>query len=107
MHVLLTYKVATKQLEIEKAQATPKPRKLYKNLKIFTKNMCKKGIWLPPLADTPKSHNVLIGSQEGTTKNKHKNTKHKTTNNTKIYTNYHTNPKHKLTQATIKSHIYT
>jgi len=51
MHILLIYKVVTKQLEInqsKRAQTTPKPRKSIQKLKkfhkIFDKNMCKKAM---------------------------------------------------------------
>ena len=79
------------QKPIKKEQTTPKPRKLYKKMKIFHKNMCKKGIRLPP----PKSHNVLIGSQGTTTKNK----KHKIDkpNKTQMNTNKCINSKDNLT----------
>ena len=73
------------QKPIKKAQTTPKPIKLYKNGKIFTKIWAKRVYDSP--SPTPKCHNVLIGSQGATTKNKNiKNTKQRLLNKIQVYT---------------------
>ena len=76
IHSLLTYKLATKPLEIKnqlkKAQTFPKPTKTIKKstTKKFIKitKICAKGY--TTCHPTPKSHNVLIGSQRATTNNR-------------------------------------
>ena len=49
---LYTYKLVTKQIEIKnqskRHESLQNREKLYKKLKFFHENMCKKGIWVPP-----------------------------------------------------------
>jgi len=79
MHLFLTYKLATKPLEIKKTNSKKgtnisKAQKNYKKDQIFyikiekSHKYVQKDIRLPTL--TPKSHNVLIGRQGATTNNR-------------------------------------
>ena len=76
MHILLIYKLATKQLEIknqsQRAQTTPKPRKKIQNWKICRK-ICAKRVY-----DSPPHLNLTVSLleaeeiQPGTKMPKHK-----------------------------------
>ena len=80
MHILLIYKLATKQLEIKnqsKRHKQPRNQKNYPKIenysqKSFHKNMCQKGIWFPSHLNLIMS---LLGAKELQPRTKTQNTK--------------------------------
>jgi len=99
------------QKPIKKGTDNPETKKSYtkhgKFSQNLTKNMCKKGIWLPPPnTHTPKSHNVLIGSWGDTTKNKNTKTQNKENWTRHKYIQTNTQNKNTSSPNQLKSYTY-